>query len=137
MDDPVPQRKILPVRHKISQVLDVGDRDANTKMQSKLSHVEEVSQIFGCIDMGSKSYTLEPSITGNLHWGEITKTGQFKLYSYCLGTRSFNLPESVKLSKEERRKYNSKLRAKDESDESDDEESSESSTWGPIENLDT
>jgi len=95
----------------------------------KFREVQSKRKIYGDADMGGKKYTMEPTITGNFHWGDIDKNGNFVLRSYCIGTRSFSVGMEHKLTKIQQKKLKRKIY------ESDEDSSSSSSTWGEIENL--
>jgi hypothetical protein len=95
-------------------------------MAPVLREVQRTSKIYGDLDMGSKRYTMEPSVTVNVHWGE-NKNGVMRIRSLCLGNHPFQLPKELKLSQEMLNKIS------EDCEEEDDTE--ESSTWGDIEEV--
>ena len=84
-------------------------------------------KMYGDTDMGSKRYTMEPTITVNVFWGEKDGTS-LKMHNFCLGTRSFTLPPDVALTEKEQNAYNAAMGSQNDDD-------SESSSWGDIEEV--
>ena len=95
--------------------------------------------------MGSKRYTMEPTITVNVFWAE-NENNSLTMHSFCLGTKSFALPPEVALSEKEQKAYNKammnyekQLQEENSQDsnvaQENDDESESSSTWDDIEEV--
>ena len=83
--------------------LDKETAKARTMMAPRLRRAQEDTVVYADVDMGSKRYTMDPMITVNVHWREMTKgdNPEMRIRSFCLGTVSFELNEQYALAEKE------------------------------------
>ena len=134
LDNGIAQSQVIPGRKKLMTTLESKSENAISAMGPIIRQFQEdFGILYACADMGSKRYSLEPSITMNIHFAEF-KDGLIKKRVFCLGTASFDIPEDKKLSPEEIKEYNKMIA--DENDAPSEEDDSDSSGgWSEIDEL--